>query len=124
MSPTELERLVDKIVHAVVQRIEQDEELAPLLGKQSPAVSTNQSTTASTKQTSWARTCSSYRETPKERVSASPKVSVSTKKLYTERDILEMAKNGQSSLVVSKQTIITPAARDAAKLKDITITIH
>ena len=116
MSPTELERLVDKIVHAVVQRIEQDEALAPLLKKQNPAVST--------KQTSWARTCSSYRETPKEKVSASPQVSVSTKKLYTERDILEMAKNGQSSLVVSKQTIITPAARDAAKLKDITIIIH
>lgn len=114
MSSQELEKLVEKIVLQVMQRIQSDEELSRFVKAE-----------ATPNKNQWARTCSSYRdeETP---VAAEPKAEiqkqgVSAKKLYTENDILELAKSGQSTLVVTKKTIVTPAARDAAKLKGIDI---
>jgi hypothetical protein len=114
MSSQELEKLVEKIVLQVMQRIQSDKELSKFV-KAEPAPEKNQ----------WARTCSSYREEEKpaapEAKADIKKQAVSTKKLYTENDILELAKNGQKTLVIAKKTIITPAARDAAKLKGIDI---
>lgn len=116
MSPDEMERLVDKIVHAVLQRIEQDPDLAPLLKRES-----NLSSDSTPKE--WARTCTSYREKSSAAPdSPSPTEKISDKKLFTERDILNLAKSGQTTLRVMKTSIITPAAQDVAKLKGITIT--
>lgn len=103
MSEQELRLLVEKIVEQVMSRLANDAELSALLQKEKPTAQ-------------WARTCSSYREEPQS--SAKP---LATKRLYTESDILELAKRGEKELVVGKKTIITPAARDAAAMKGLAI---
>ncbi|MBN1480313.1 hypothetical protein EH223_20195 [candidate division KSB1 bacterium] len=115
MSEQDLEQLVEKIILRVLQRIQADEELSKLLKIDD----------ASGKD-SWARTCASYRP---EASAAHPEVeqkntlAAPEKKLYTENDILEFAKSGQKLLLVAQKTLITPAARDAAKRKGIKIKV-
>ncbi len=98
MSAQELQELVEKIVQRVMQRIESDAELSRFIktDEQNAAPNTDAITEA--------------------RPPQAPK-----KKLYTESDILTLAKEGYKELVVAKTTIITPAAQDAAKLKGIEI---
>ena len=113
MAEQDLQQLVEKIVKRVMARFEADPELAQHLKKH----------TDSNKET-WARTCSSYRgdETGVDQEQSFQQTTPATsKKLYTERDILELAKSGKTLLVVNPKTIITPAARDAAERKGIEI---
>lgn len=121
MSEQELAHLVEKIVLQVMQRIQSDEQLAALVKDQDIDKS------------KWARTCSTYRheETKNEVVLAAEKpapveykVKTPSKKLYTERDILELAKAGEKVLVITKQTILTPSAKDAAKSKGLEIKVE
>ena len=105
MSDQELRQLVEKIVEQVMSRLAQDDELAGIFKKDKPAGQ-------------WAGTCSSYRGGEEKSPIVEPAV---TKRLYTEKDILEIAKRGAKELVVVKKTIITPAARDAAAQKGVVI---
>ena len=119
MSEQDLAHLVEKIVLRVMERVQADDQLAPLIKQ------------ADIDKSKWARTCSTYRH---EETSTAPKPSVqsvkivenvptASKKLYTERDIIELANAGQKTLVVTKKTILTPSAKDAAKAKGIEIKV-
>lgn len=112
MSEQELEQLVEKIVMRVLQRIQADEELSNRLVIEDAAG-----------KESWARTCSSYRTeaAADNKEGGESNFTSPIKRLYTESDILEFAKTGQKSLAVARTTLITPAARDAAKRKGIEI---
>ena len=112
MSAQELEQMVEKIVLRVMQRIQSDDSLAPLVKSETKS-----------EKNQWVRTCSTYRDqqsvdVPQPRTELGENNSqVSNKKLYTESDIIDLAKSGQTSLRVTKKTIITPAAQDAAKTR-------
>ncbi len=121
MSEQELARLVEKIVIRVMERMTSDENLASLIKDEN------------IDKDKWARTCSTYRHTnataaPSHTISSEPpienKVEIASKKLYTERDIVELAKAGQKTLVVTRNTILTPSAKDAAASKGIKINVE
>ncbi len=101
MSALELQQLVEKIVQRVMQRIEDDAELSRLIKSDEQKAS--------------------VKATAAGKVAAGTTSSAADKRLYTESDILALAKQGVGELVVAGKTIITPAARDAAKLKGIEI---
>lgn len=104
MTPQELQKMVEEIVVQVMQRIENDAVLRQYFHLEQAGddavdfTATNSATT--------------NKNIPIE----------SQKKLYTERDILELARRGRKMLTVSKKTIITPSAIDAARAKGVTIT--
>jgi hypothetical protein len=114
MSTDNLRVLVEKIVAEVLNRLEKDSEFSELLRKNQP-IKKNQP--------QWARTCSSYRgqDAPDDKPNSA--ASSSSKRLYTEKDIWELAKHGQKELIVDKKTLLTPAARDAAAMKGLVIKI-
>ncbi len=121
MSDSDFAQLVEKIVTRVMQRIQADDQLAALVKSKD------------IDKTKWARTCSTYRheddksESPKPMkpvVPVNDKPPAPSKKLYTERDIVELAKAGHKELVISKGTILTPSAKDAAAGKGIVLKQH
>ncbi len=106
----DLRALVEKIVAEVMRRIERDPELSPMLRRE----------TAEPKP-QWARTCSAYRKEESAPVTTLPKP---VKRLYCESDIHELLRSGISLLEIDKKTILTPAARDAAAAKGLTIRVR
>lgn len=98
MNSIELEKLVQEIVQEVLRRIENDPRLsAAIRGSQQQ-----------TQKSQYTATCSQQAA-----------MLHSQKKLYNERDILTLAKQGVTEIKLEKKTIITPAARDAARNKGI-----
>jgi hypothetical protein len=114
MSADDLRLLVEKIVAKVLSRLEQDDEFSELLRQNQP-VEKNQP--------QWARTCSSYRGQDAQEIKPLKSSLQPPKRLYTEKDILELVKLGQKELVVNKKTVLTPAARDAAERTGVVIQI-
>jgi Ulp1 family protease len=120
MSEQDLVHLVEKIVLRVMERLQADDQLASLIKD------------SNIDKSKWARTCSTYRHeetttAPNKAVEiktpAVNKVHVTSKKLYTERDMIELANAGHKVLLITKQTILTPSAKDAAKAKGIEIKV-
>lgn len=108
MTEHDLYQLVENIVAKVLERLEKDPEFAAYLPEKNAAPSAQ-----------WVRTCSTFRAD-----GAQPAPAVHPeKRLYCERDIIELIRAGNKELVVSRKTIITPAARDAAAQKGLTIRI-
>lgn len=110
----DLRVLVERIVEKVLSRLEQDADFSELLR-------TNKSAENGAPQ--WVRTCTSYRQDAPEGKPIKAAL-LSSKRLYTEKDILELVKHGRKELVVDKKTIVTPAARDAAARKGLVIQIN
>ena len=109
----DLRVLVEKIVAEVLNRLQQDSDFSERLQKNKLPVNSAPQ---------WARTCTSCRSDTSEK---SPIAAVqSLKRLYTERDILDLIKQGHKELVVDKKTILTPAARDAAARQGLVIQIE
>jgi hypothetical protein len=109
----DLRVLVEKIVAEVMNRLQQDAEFSQRLQKNKPAINDKPQ---------WARTCTSYRSdtsASKTPVAAAP----AKKRLFSERDILDLIKQGHKELLVDKNTILTPAAHDAAASKGLVIRI-
>lgn len=108
MTEHDLYQLVENIVAKVLERLEKDPEFAAYFPEKNAAPSAQ-----------WVRTCSTFRADGAQPASAvHPE-----KRLYCEGDIIELIRAGNKELVVSRKTIITPAARDAAAQKGLTIRI-
>jgi hypothetical protein len=110
----DLRDLVEKIVAQVLSRLEQDAEFSELLQKKK---------SAGNAAPQWVKTCTSYRGGDALEKKSLVVTTPAAKRLYTERDILDLIKQGQKELVVDKKTILTPAARDAAAQKGIVIRV-
>ncbi|RPI00683.1 MAG: hypothetical protein EHM72_08505 [Calditrichaeota bacterium] len=116
MTENELKNTVEHIVALVLKRLERDPELAKLIV--SP-----KDPDASTQAPQWARTCTSYHPS-KPQSSGQLHQKSDEKRLYTESDILELARNGVKQLTIQPKTIMTPAARDVAQAKGIDIIVN
>ena len=106
MTAQELHEMVENIVSRVMQRIERDSELIHLIGVKKSVANFSSASGQSSNQS----------------LSPAGLAQKQEKKLYVERDILELARKGGKVLVVSKKTIFTPSALDAAREKGINIT--
>jgi hypothetical protein len=106
MTAQELHEIVENIVSRVMQRIERDSELIHLIDVSKSGANFSSASGQSSDQSS----------------SHSGVAQKQEKKLYVERDILELARKGGKVLVVSNKTIFTPSALDAARKKGINIT--
>jgi len=94
----ELEKLVHDIVQEVLRRIENDPRLAAAIRGSRQQIQKSKYTATCSQQAAMLH---------------------AQKKLYNERDILTLAKQGVTEIKLEKKTIITPAARDAARAKGI-----
>ncbi|MBN1559516.1 hypothetical protein JW998_04660 [candidate division KSB1 bacterium] len=113
MSEQELQQLVEKIVQRVLQRVAADPELAHYLKKET-APASSMPTSPGYQQ----------REAAAEELASENDRIAPIKRLYTEDDIRELAKGGEKKLVITKKIIVTPAARDAARVMGIEIKVE
>lgn len=100
MNSIELEKLVREIVEEVLRRIQNDPNLsATVRMAQGPL-----------QKSKYAATCTQQAAMLRSR-----------KKLYNEQNVLELAKQGVTEIRIETKTIVTPAARDAARDKGVRI---
>ncbi|MBN1464509.1 hypothetical protein JXA02_02020 [candidate division KSB1 bacterium] len=113
MPEQDLQQLVEKIVQRVLQRVAADPELSQHL-KKGAAPTSNMPTIAGQQPGATAA---------EELASENDRIAL-MKKLYTEDDIRALAKGGEKRLVITRKTIVTPAARDAARMMGIEIKVE
>jgi len=108
MSSQDLQKLVEEIVQRVLQRIENDADLSRLLNGEDADAKKESTALMAASGVNGIRSTAVTNQTPE-------------KRLYTEQDILEFSGSGGKELVVTKNTIFTPSALDAARQKGVAI---
>ena len=108
MSSQDLQKLVEEIVQRVLQRIENDVDLSRLLDGEDADAKKETPTLMAARGANGIGSTAVTNQTPE-------------KRLYTERDILEFSGSGGKELVVTRNTIFTPLALDAARRKGVAI---